>query len=286
MSSPERQASSGELRVEDTAAIRSDIERTRARLGATVEALGAQLNPSHLAQRAKDGLREATIGKVQHMASQTKERLSEGGRGLAETIRENPLPAAMAAAGIGWLLLRGRERPSPARYYDGEEIERTHGRQDAGAGARIRELASSVGERMHDVTDKARETGQRISEKADSVAHKARETGHRISEKADSVAHSVKERSRMAADRVEHRFEENPLALGGVALALGMAVGMSLPRTRREVEMLGDKRDSLMEKAREQVATATQKVEGVVEKVMPEVQSVVKDAAREEGLIR
>jgi hypothetical protein len=61
---------------------------------------------------------------------------------------------------------------------------------------------------------------------------------------------------------------------------------MSVPRTKREVEMLGDQRDRLMEKAREQVAATTERIEGVVEKVLPEVQTVVREAAREEGLIR
>ena len=96
-------------------AIRADIERTRERLGETVEALGAQLNPTHLKQRVKDSVREATIGRVQHMASMTRDRINETGRGLAQTIRDNPLPAAVAAGGIGWLLLSTREsRQRPA----------------------------------------------------------------------------------------------------------------------------------------------------------------------------
>jgi ElaB/YqjD/DUF883 family membrane-anchored ribosome-binding protein len=96
----------------------------------------------------------------------------------------------------------------------------------------------------------------------------------------------LRNRTRETRQSVEDQYRENPLALGGIALALGLAIGMSAPRTRREVEMLGDKRDRLMEKAREQVAETKEKVEGVVEKVLPEVQTAVREAAREEGLIR
>jgi ElaB/YqjD/DUF883 family membrane-anchored ribosome-binding protein len=285
----------------NTAAIRADIERTRARLGVTVEALGAQLNPSHLAQRAKDSLREATIGKVQHMASNTKARIGETGRGLADTIRENPIPAAMVAAGIGWLLLKGRDTPRPSRFHDGAEIYRDDRAEFDEHGSRIRNVASSVtgrmnevkdkaAERMSEVKDKAQEAAGKVTSSAQDVAHRvtdtAKEAGQRVSQKAGEVASEVRNRTRMASDRVGSEFEENPLALGGVALALGMAVGMTVPRTRREVEMLGDKRDQLMEKAREQVAVTTQKVEGVIERALPEVQAVVKEAAREEGLTR
>jgi ElaB/YqjD/DUF883 family membrane-anchored ribosome-binding protein len=285
----------------NTAEIRADIERTRARLGATVEALGAQLNPSHLAQRAKDTLREATIGKVQHMASNTKARIGETGRGIAETIRENPIPAAMVAAGLGWLLLNRRDTSQPSRFHDGAQIYQDDRVEFDERGSRIRDVASNVAERMHDVKDKAQEAASKVTSSAQQAASKvtssaqdvahrvtdgAKEAGQRVSQKAGEVANQVRYRTRMASDRVGNEFEENPLALGGVALALGMAVGMSVPRTRREVEMLGDKRDQLMEKAREQVASTTQKVEGVIERALPEVQAVVKEAAREEGLTR
>ena len=275
----------------NTAAIRADIERTRARLGETVEALGGQLNPSHLAQRAKDHLREATIGKVQHMASNAKERIGETGRGLADTIRENPIPAAMVAAGIGWLLLKGRDTPRSVTSHDGPDIYRNEDRATFDEpGSRVRDMASGVADRMSDVKDKAQEAAGRVTASAQDVAHRvtdsAKQAGERVSQKAGDVAHEVRARTRQATDRVENEFEDNPLALGGVALALGLAVGMSVPRTRREVEMLGDKRDQLMEKARETVASTTQKVEGVIDRVLPEVQAVVKEAAREEGLTR
>ena len=272
-----------------TAAIRSDIERTRARLGDTVEALGAQLNPSHLAQRAKDSLREATIGRVQHMANNTKARINQTGRGLAETVRENPLPAVMAAAGIGWLLLAGRDRKEePRRFYDGEEVFDADSNERHSS--RLREAGAGIAEGVHGMADKAQDATQRMAHSAQETAHRvadrAKEAGESIGRRADAAMHQVRDRTRAASDRVEHKYQENPVALGAVALALGLAVGMSAPRTRREVELVGDKRDRLMDKAREKVASTTEKVEGVIERALPEVQAVVRDAAREEGLTR
>jgi ElaB/YqjD/DUF883 family membrane-anchored ribosome-binding protein len=281
--SAERPGPDGVTTGSSTDAIRYDIERTRARLGATVEALGAELNPSHLAQRAKDGLREATIGRVQHMASNTKARISETGQSVVETIRENPFPAALAAAGIGWLLLERRDQRStrePRRYVDGAGVatDSPYSSQEH-HGSKLDDMTSDVAERASDIKDKAQDVAHRVTEKA-------REAGQRVSETADATARKLRNRTRETRQSVEDQYRENPLALGGIALALGLAIGMSAPRTRREVEMLGDKRDRLMEKAREQVAETKEKVEGVVEKVLPEVQTAVREAAREEGLIR
>jgi ElaB/YqjD/DUF883 family membrane-anchored ribosome-binding protein len=268
-----------------TTAIRADIERTRERLGDTVEALGAQLNPSHLAQRVKDTVREATIGKVQHMASHTKERMADTGRDLAQTIRDNPLPAAMAAAGIGWLLLSRREQPM--RY--GVSADRDpYGLE--GDRSPVREMASNVTGKVQELGDKAANAADRVKEKAQDVTRRvvdsAKSTGERISETTDTALHQVRDKTRQATQRVEGQYQENPMALGAVALALGLAIGMSAPRTRREVEMVGDASDRVMDKARERIASTTERVESVIDRALPEVKEVVREAAREEGLTR
>lgn len=270
------------------AAIRADIERTRERLGETVEALGAQLNPSNLKQRVKDGVREATIGKVQHMASQSKERISETGRGLAQVIRENPLPAAMAAAGLGWLFLSSRDQ-RPSRPFTSGEPDEFAIPDESGQPNRIREsvrnAASTVADKAHDLTERAGDATQRVVEKAketgDRIVEKARETGDRVATKADNTVQRAQARARTTARRVETQFEETPMGMGAVALALGLAVGLSVPGTRKEAELLGDARDKLLDKTRERVAETTERVERVVERALPEVQNVVREAARE-----
>jgi ElaB/YqjD/DUF883 family membrane-anchored ribosome-binding protein len=278
-------ADSGEL-LRSLPAIRSDIEQTRERLGESVEALGAQLNPSHLAQRVKDRVREATIGKVQTMASNAKSRMTESGREVTQTIRDNPVPAAIAAASIGWLLLNRRDGKSRSddffmdsddgRYHDGDER------------SGVREMTSAVGDKIHGVGEQAQEVTERVSEKAKDLTSrmtdKAKAAGDRLSQSADGAVSQVRHTARRASRRVEGEYQENPLMLGAVALALGLAVGVSLPRTRKEVEMVGDASDRLMDKARGQIASTTERVEGVIERALPEVKSVVREAAREVGL--
>ena len=258
------------------AAIRAEIDQTRQRLGDTVEALGAQLNPSHLRQRVKDSVREATIGKVQQMASNTKERINETGRGLAQTIRDNPLPAAMAAAGIGWLLLSNRDSRATPRFTNGAPDDFATRDESYGASG-IKTGVRNVAEKAHDLTEKAQDATNR-------VVDKVKQTGDVVADKADVAMQRAQETARTAARRVEHQYEENPMGLGAVALALGLAIGFSVPATRKEAALMGDARDKLLDNAREKVAETTEKVEHVVERAMPEVQSVIRDAAREEGL--
>lgn len=280
-----------EQRDASTEALRVEIGRTRQRLGETVEALGAQLNPSHLTQRVKDSVREATIGRVQHMATNTRERITETGRDLAQVVRDNPLPAAMAAAGIGWLILSSRSRSDrmPASTYGNGDVDdltvqdemyqpgSAMTEAEGGVRAGARQVADAVTQRAHDLTERAQETTQR-------VVARARETSHRVAERADVAMHRVADSARSTARRVEHKYEESPMAVGAVALAMGLAIGLSVPGTRREAALMGDARDKLLDKTRERVADTTEKVEHVVERAMPEVRNVIREAARDEGL--
>ena len=273
-----------------SAVMRAEIEKTRERLGDTVEALGAQLNPTNLKRRVKESVREATIGKVQHMATNTKERIAASGRSLAETIRENPIPAAMAAAGIGWLLLsRNEQRPASTRFTSGEPdefaIPDESYHEGGGVRAKVRDVAENVAEKAQDLTEKAQDVTQRAVDKVKNtgarVAEKARYTGDRLSTRADDARYHVRETARTAARRVENQYEDSPIAVGAVALAVGLAIGLTVPSTRKETELMGDARDKLVDKTRETIADTTDKVERVVQKAMPEVKNVVRDAARE-----
>jgi ElaB/YqjD/DUF883 family membrane-anchored ribosome-binding protein len=287
--------------------IRADIERTRARLGDTVEALGAQLNPSHLKQRVKDSVREATIGRVQHMARQTQERVSETGRDLAHTIRENPIPAAMIAAGIGWLLIgrnRGRESRREFNYWrdnsvdefplsgDYDDEQRSAMGTGRGVAGRVasgaQQMAHGVADKASDLAERAQETGQRVAERArdatQRVSETARDATERVTETARDARQRVARQARSVAYRAEDQYDRNPIAVGAFAVAMGMAVGFSLPTTDKEAELMGEKRDELMEKARDKIAETRDKVENVVDRAAPDVKAVIRDAAREEGL--
>src|SRR3954466_583870 len=117
--------------TDDTTEIRAGIEETRTEMSETIEAIQERLNPQHLKEQVKDQVREqfqevkatvreATIGKAEDMVRNVGDTLGEARYGLMETIRQNPIPAALAGIGLGWLFMNRQSAPNRryARYSD------------------------------------------------------------------------------------------------------------------------------------------------------------------------
>jgi hypothetical protein len=285
----------------DPAAIRAEIRDTRERVGDTLEQLGERLNPTNLKEQVKeqvrenvtqikdqvrDNLRDATIGRVEHMAQSAADRVNETRQSLVETIRENPIPAAMVGIGLGWLFVNRRQGGSDRSrgYYGryegagagyGGSIPRpaygaaayggypygaaygagtSGGERYTGTGGqegvvdRARERASEIGE---SVRDTAGGLADRAQHAAGAVADRAQHAAETVADRAQHVASQVADQTRYQARRVEDRFYESPLAVGAATLALGLAAGLALPATEREVELMGDARDRLVDRAKD-----------------------------------
>jgi hypothetical protein len=63
------------------------------------------------------------------------------------------------------------------------------------------------------------------------------------------AAHSAGSQVMRVERGLEATLHSNPLALGAAALVAGAAVGYSLPRTRREDQLMGQVRDHLLDGA-------------------------------------
>jgi hypothetical protein len=63
----------------------------------------------------------------------------------------------------------------------------------------------------------------------------------------------------MKGNIFQRLLDQNPLALGLVALALGALIGALIPETRRENELLGPQRDQLAHKAQDTVSDLAQR---------------------------
>jgi ElaB/YqjD/DUF883 family membrane-anchored ribosome-binding protein len=98
------------------AQIRARIERTRDDMSATIDAIQEKLSPGQIAEQvrhtvheqiegAKASVREATIGKAESLMRDAGGTMREVQYSTADTIRNNPIPAAMVAIGLGWLLM-------------------------------------------------------------------------------------------------------------------------------------------------------------------------------------
>jgi gas vesicle protein len=313
---------------QDPATIRTDIHETRERMSHTIEELSERLNPDHLKAQVKENVREATIGRAEHMAQKAVSRVSETRHSMMDTLRDNPVPAALMGIGLGWMLWNGRKQEE---RFEGDVAYQTYGRYpqtgyrygSAGYGTtggyaggygatgayggsggyRYEEDEPGVAERARhrasELGDTARDKAGDLRDRAGDVAESARDTVSDLADRTRDAAGDAAERARMAAEslarqtryrthRLEDRFQdtlyETPLVLGAAAAVLGMAVGLSAPATRREVELMGATRDQLFDRAKEAASEAGEKVQAVAERVVDEAQSTAKQAAREQGL--
>lgn len=106
--------------------IRESIESTRARMGETIEQIGDRVNPERvkadLKARARNQINEAKDNVKQKARSTMRDvehGVSDTGRGLWATIKENPVPAGMVGVGLAWLIANRRESDDYRRYdYD------------------------------------------------------------------------------------------------------------------------------------------------------------------------
>ncbi|HYE84859.1 MAG TPA: DUF3618 domain-containing protein [Vicinamibacterales bacterium] len=254
--------------AEDFDSLKSEIAKTRTDMSETLGEIQDRLRPDHLLQQARDGVTHAAAGKVKTMmnsagdtASVIAARARNAGTYVADYASTHPLYVAIAVGAATWWMLRGRERSD--MWYGASDTQWSEA--DEAAYNESRSLRDKVG----GVATTARET---VGEYATS----ARETVGEYAESARLAARRASERARTAASTatttVDDWVRTNPLAAGAVAIAVGAAVGLSVPRTEWEDTTMGEARDRAWEKA----ARAAQNLkENVTEKVTTAAETLV-----------
>jgi ElaB/YqjD/DUF883 family membrane-anchored ribosome-binding protein len=266
---------------ESKAQIKSEIERTRVEMSETIGEIQDRLRPDHLLQQAKDGVTEAAAGKVRNImssAGETAHIVADQARGvgshLSWYVREHPLRVALTVGAVTWWMLRGRQTPrvnwqgvrETSWDYEGESAYPYEGESLTG---KVGEYAASARETVGEYAASARDT---VGEYADSARTTARRASERVRNVAGTAAAQTQQRFRQASTVTTDWVTENPVAAGAVALAIGMAIGLSAPRTELEDRTMGETRDQAWEKAsrvaRDLRENVTQKVQTVAETVV------------------
>ncbi|HEX6655569.1 MAG TPA: DUF3618 domain-containing protein [Candidatus Limnocylindria bacterium] len=201
--------------------IEADLETTRTEMSGTLEEIGERLDPAHLADQAKDKVKEATVGRVEEAIETAGETAKGVSEMVIETIRRNPIPAAMA--GVGLMMLWQNRQDGQVPY--GNRSERLV--QDAKRGA------AQLGENVGDAADSAVRTAQDM---AANVATTAQQNAGQIGASLRRVAY------------------DSPLVVGIAALGAGAAVGALVPDTSLERDLVGEPSSNLVRAAGEAVS--------------------------------
>lgn len=214
-------------RTSDPEAIERDIERTRADMQDTLDALQRKLSPGQILDQALDYMQQGPGDFVNI---------------LGTTIKHNPIPAALLGVSLGWLMLAGPRRPPEVRehedvagrdvredrpeeyreyrderdFRDYDELvhpgafeDRHYTVESSAAGtARYAGTAQTGGARAYAApergpapmehadkhADKGPSTMERLGAKASELAHDARELAHDARERVADLASGVRER--------------------------------------------------------------------------------------------
>jgi len=304
--------------TDDTDEIRNNIEQTRSEMSETIEAIQARLNPQNLKEQAREQVREqyeevkatvrdATIGKAETMVRNVGDTVSDARYTVMDTIRENPIPAALVGLGLGWLFMNARKtsthrsRSYRGEYYGdtyrGQSYDRQYG-YTAGTyatGARgysepgvVERGQQAVGHTLQQAQDKAGDVANKVQQTVGNLADQGQATVSNVVDQAQTTVGNIADQAQYQAQRVEDRFQqaliENPLVVGAISLAVGAAVGLAAPQTRREHELMGEARDNLVERVQSVAQDTVEKVQQVAGQVVEQTETTVKEQAREQGL--
>jgi gas vesicle protein len=234
-----------------------ELDQTREEMHETVEAIGDRLSPAAITQSAKETVREATVGKVEDMAQSATRVLDDAGMtaleartGIVETIRQNPIPTAMAGIGLAWLLTHRAPGYQTTRWPD----SRRQRSWDNPQGDSMRRRVDAVGDRASDIGDRV--TG-RVEEGVDALGRSFDDVGQRVGDVPDQVTYKVHDLSEQARSLIE----DSPLAVGAVAVAVGTAIGAALPSTSTERRVLRPAANQAIEVAEQKATDALDQAE-------------------------
>ncbi len=289
---------------DDTEKIRTDIVETRSQMSETIDAIQEKLSFSNISEQVKDGVSEhinsaiqtakdsvydATLGKVGNVMNYVNKGMNEvADTKLGHTIRKNPLPIALIGLGLGMLYMNKSEKRSQYRYnrnqndydYDREDGYNRREFSSRDNQSAMRDNQSTMSTAQNKLSDTAGAVSDTVSNAAGAVSDTVSDVAGKAYKQVGNIGSQVKDVAGSAQDQYEYYMDENPLAVGAVALALGAAVGISIPSTRFEGELMGETRDNLMQKAEETARGTIDKVKSVAGEVTEKVKNVAGEVAQ------
>jgi hypothetical protein len=267
----------GDVEVE-VEVIAAEIDDTRADLGHTIDEIGRRLEPGNVAREAGQSVRDATTRKVDHMTSGIQQTVDDVRRGdasgILDTITRNPIPTAMVAMGLGLLFMnRGAQAPrngngwsyasrSDDRGWGGwpDQASRNRGGSSSASGSSF-DPGATFDRASSRVSSAVDDAGENVQQLADEAGRRVQDMGDTLGQTATRVGDQAGWRVRRGTSEARRMFDENPLAVGVVAVAAGAAIGMLVPSTDAERQTLGPARDRFVDQAAQQVNQAIDSID-------------------------
>lgn len=199
--------------------IRAEIERTRTRLGADVEAVAEKVNPESAVQRQKDkarykfqDLREQVMGasesahnvaddlryEAADRATQAKYALNQAPDVAKAKTRGNPFAAGLIALGAGWLI--GSMLPSTQReqQFTADAAQQIQ--------PRVQQATQSLKSNAQDLAEGLKEPAQQAFE---SVKQTAQDAAQDVKARGQYEGENLKDSAAQSAQAVKNTATNN-----------------------------------------------------------------------------
>ena len=284
-----------------------EVDRERERVSSTIDELKGRASAASL---------------VDQLVKAVGENGGEVSRNLGRSLRDNPLAALLTGVGLAWLMAgstwprdeepdwEGSDGDYPRYRHDRLSDQATSGASAVGStsyGAwpnpeyTESDTASSEGglrERVADIAGRVGDEVPRLSKVCATAPRTSRTPRAPASIRPGTPSGRPVELSVIAPEPhaggqlvragdmrrgLDSLFEDQPLVLGAIAMALGAAVGGALPRSRVEDRMFGAQSDRAMETVRTLAKDQGAKVQATASAVVGEALNIADEASAELG---
>lgn len=269
------------------------------------EEVGEQVSGAY--QSAKHALFDGTakrfggfMAKVEKNVNQFTEdyapAVSDAANTVVRTARSNPIPFALIGLGVGMLLWNSRssssDRVKSYRYnenynredlgyeYDDTELQNFAPRRRSTAKRAYNAVSDTANQAYEGVSGAAGSAYKGVSNAAGSAYHGLTDAANMAYDQAGNLGTQARQAAHWAQDTYEEQLQQNPLAIGAVALALGAIVGLALPSTEIEGQYMGEARENLIQKAQDAAGDVIGKVQQVAGNVIDKAQQAAGDVAQ------
>jgi gas vesicle protein len=335
-------------------AIKADIEQTRNEMSQTINQLQERLSPTRLKEQAQETVRSAISDSTDALVHYVQGNAGAFGYTVVDTIKHNPVPAALVGIGLGWLIFKSLSSPSSdeqndayrprdsagrnrgygdpeysrryssdygaqsryayeaggdrgtqyqggqyqrgSRYVSGqnpgyiaqgaytsgsvESVGRSSGEQGQ---SRVGQVVQTAQDKASDVLGQARDTAEQLTNQAQETAQQAgqyvQDKVGQVREQASQLGEQAQQTLQDTGRQVQRTVESNPVAFGVAALVAGVLIGLVLPETQTENQVMGEKRDQLLDSAQAVAQDVKQRVQTIVDEKMPEVKQTAQRVA-------
>jgi uncharacterized protein YjbJ (UPF0337 family) len=254
--------------------IERDIDETRREMDSTMDAIGGKFHPKRLIDYFFEMMQNPSN------RDRTRDAVQDFGGRVSASIRENPIPAMLVGAGMGWIVwnmqhsgdhgsgpsMQEKVRQRSSHFMDKVKTAAGSARETVGA------AVGSAKEHMHSAAGSAHTAAQGA---IGSVKGHAESAAGSVSGQSGRLREGY-ERSRAASGNLVH---EHPLALGIFAMTAGILSGLAFPSTRTESRVAGEKSEEVWEKAETRVRETAEAAKPGMEEAFEKAKSGLQNAA-------